>query len=138
MSLKQPRSDAPLSVGMLLYVLECEPANGHPTFYIGVSYALNNRLAQHTSNRGSQWTRLHKPVRVAECRMNATLQMEREVTLHYMRTVPGGWRQVRGGPWSKALMKRPPRELRDVPGTYAEALTADTSQADEPVGVLQV
>ena len=74
MSLKQPRSDAPLSVGMLLYVLECEPANGHhPTYYIGVSYSLNNRLAQHTSNRGSQWTRLHKPVRVAECRMNATL-----------------------------------------------------------------
>ena len=133
---KQPRSDAPLSVGMLLYVLECEPVNGHPTFYIGVSYCLNNRLAQHTSNRGSQWTRLHKPVRVAECRMNATLQMEREVTLHYMRKY--GWRQVRGGPWSKAFMKRPPKELRDVPGTYAEALTADAAESKQPVSILQV
>ena len=68
--------------------------------------------------------------------MNATLQMEREVTLHYMRKY--GWRQVRGGPWSKAVMKRPPRELRDAPGTYAEALTADAAESKQPVRVLQV
>ena len=134
---KKVRSDAPLQVAMLLYVLECEPVNNKPTFYIGVSYCLNNRLSQHTSNRGSQWTRLHKPVRIAECRMNATLQMEREVTLHYMRKY--GWRQVRGGPWSKAFMKRPPRELRDAPGSYVEAAkSAGAAESKQPVSILQV
>ena len=89
--------------------------------------------------------------------MNATLALEKKITLEYMQKY--GWRHVRGGPYSKPFMRRPPKELRDVPdpnpkadnvvrrekhvshwgsSTYAEALTADTSQADEPVGVLQV
>ena len=124
-----------------------------PTFYIGVSYALNNRIAQHCSGRGSAWVKLHPVVRIAEVRMNATLDLERQITLEYMRR--HGWRHVRGGPYSKPFMRRPPRELRGEDpesvvvraetyvahwgsSTYAEALTADTSQADEPVGVLQV
>ena len=157
MSVKKPRSDAPLQVAMLLYVLECAPVNNKPTWYIGVSYCLNNRVAQHCSGRGSAWVRLHPCVRIAEVRMNATLAMEKEVTLQYM--LKYGWEQVRGGPYSKPFMRRPPKELRDVPdpnpvadnvvradthvahwgsSTFAEAPTADTSQADEPVGVLQV
>ena len=121
---------------MLLYVLECAPVNNKPTWYIGVSYCLNNRVAQHCSGRGSAWVRLHPVKRIAEVRNFATLAMEKEVTLQYM--LKYGWEQVRGGPYSKPFMRRPPKELRDVPSTYAEALTADTSQADEPVGVLQV
>ena len=147
---KKERSDAPLQVSMLLYVLECEPMNGKPTFYVGVSYALNNRIAQHTSGRGSAWVRLHPCVRIADVRMNATLAMEKEVTLDYMRRY--GWEQVRGGPYSKPYMRRPPKELRDDPpevvvrreshvskwGSYAKALTRDASQAEQPICVLQV
>ena len=147
---KSERSDAPLQVSMLLYVLECEPVNNTATWYIGVSYALNNRIAQHCSGRGSAWVRLHPCVRIAEVRMNATLAMEKEVTLDYMRR--HGWEHVRGGPYSKPFMRRPPKELRDDPpdvvvrrethvskwGSYAKALTRDASQADEPVGVLEV
>ena len=92
---KKVRSDAPLVVSMLLYVLECEPMNGKPTFYCGVSYALNNRIAQHASGRGSAWVKLHPVVRIAEVRMNATLALEKKITLEYMRRY--GWEQVRGG-----------------------------------------
>ena len=138
---------------MLLYVLECAPVNKKPTWYIGVSYCLNNRVAQHCSGRGSAWVRLHPCVRLAEVRMNATLEMEKRVTLEYM--LKYGWEQVRGGPYSKPFMRRPPKELRDDPppqaevvvrrethvsrwGSYAKALTRDASQADEPVGILEV
>ena len=108
---KKPRSDAPLSVGMLLYVLECAPtkSGGPATWYIGVSYALNNRIAQHASGRGSAWTRIHPVVRVAEVRMNATLQLERDVTLGYMRKY--GWENVRGGPYSSPNLPRAPKAL---------------------------
>ncbi len=149
---KKERSDAPLQVSMLLYVLECEPIDDKPTWYIGVSYALNNRIAQHTSGRGSAWVKLHPVVRIAEVRMNASLEMERQATLDYMRRY--GWEHVRGGPYSKPFMRRPPKELRDdLPPqaevvvrreshvsqcSYAKALTRVASQADEPVGVLEV
>ena len=138
---------------MLLYVLECEAVDSKPTWYIGVSYCLNNRIAQHCSGRGSAWVRLHPCVRIAEVRMNATLAMEKQVTLEYMRR--HGWEQVRGGPYSKPFMRRPPKELRYDPppqaevvvrrethvsrwGSYAKALTRDTAESKEPVGVLQV
>ena len=111
MSSKKPRSDAPLSVGMLLYVLECSPtkSGGPATWYIGVSYALNNRIAQHASGRGSAWTRIHPVVRIAEVRMNASLQLERDVTLQYMRRY--GWEHVRGGPYSSPILPRAPKAL---------------------------
>ena len=138
---------------MLLYVLQCEPVNNKATWYIGVSYALNNRVAQHCSGRGSAWVRLHPCVRIAEVRMNATLAMEKEVTLDYMRRY--GWELVRGGPFSKPFMRRPPKELReDQPpqaevvvrrethvsrwGSYAKALTRDAAESKQPVGVLEV
>ena len=71
-----------------------------------------------------------------------------------------GGEQVRGGPFSKPYMRRPPKELRDVPAlnpkadnvvraethvaiwgssTYAEAAkSADAAETKEPIGVLQV
>jgi predicted GIY-YIG superfamily endonuclease len=108
---KAVRSDAPLSVGMLLYVLELVPTekNGPSNWYIGVSYALNNRIAQHASGRGSAWTRLHPVVRVAEVHMNASLVLERQVTLQYMRR--HGWQHVRGGPYSSPHLPRAPKAL---------------------------
>jgi predicted GIY-YIG superfamily endonuclease len=111
MSSKKPRSDAPLSIGMLLYVLECSPtkSGGPSNWYIGVSYALNNRIAQHASGRGSAWTRIHPVVRIAEVRMSATLQLERDVTLGYMRKY--GWENVRGGPYSSPNLPRAPKAL---------------------------
>ena len=96
---------------MLLYVLQCAPtkSGGPATWYIGVSYALNNRIAQHASGRGSAWTRIHPVVRIAEVRMNATLQLERDVTLQYMRRY--GWQNVRGGPYSSPNLPRAPKAL---------------------------
>ena len=108
---KAPQSDAPLLVSMLLYVLRLEPSeqNGPSNWYVGVSYCLNNRIAQHTSGRGSAWTRMHPVVEIAEVRMNATLTMERELTLSYMRRY--GWEQVRGGPYSNPDLPRAPKAL---------------------------
>jgi hypothetical protein len=48
-------------------------------------------------------------VRIAEVRMSATLQLERDVTLQYMRKY--GWENVRGGPYSSPNLPRAPKAL---------------------------
>ena len=61
---------------------------------------------------------------------------------------------MRGGPYSKPFMRRPPKEMRDVPdnvvreethvahwgpSTYAEAAkSADAAETKEPVRVLEM
>ena len=89
---------------ILLYVLELE----HGKFYVGVTQNLNIRYYQHYSGFGAKWTRLHKPVRILQV-MPGGEAKEREVTLKLMRE--HGWENVRGGPWCKVDMKRPPEAL---------------------------
>jgi len=85
-----------------VYVLELEQGN----YYVGITYSLNVRLAQHWSGSGAKWTRLHRPIRVVEVLYPATVLDENETTKKYMEQY--GYDRVRGGVYNKPNMKYVP------------------------------
>jgi predicted GIY-YIG superfamily endonuclease len=86
----------PLVINSLIYVLECEEGK----YYIGITYNLNLRLAQHLSGSGAKWTRLYKPKRVVEIiHSGCSLALENETTQRYITLY--GRENVRGGSWCK-------------------------------------
>lgn len=91
-----------LIVSPLTYALELEEGK----YYVGITYNLNLRVAQHYCGSGSKWTRLYKPKRIINVMVG---NRERDTTLELMREK--GWQNVRGGPWCKADLKHPPKCL---------------------------
>ena len=92
-----------ICVPRLTYALELR--NGK--FYVGITYNLNQRIAEHTQGDGAKWTRLHKPTgRILAVRVG---DFEKELTLEFMRNK--GWKNVRGGGWTKVDMYSAPHEL---------------------------
>lgn len=81
-----------LTIQSLIYVLELED----DCWYIGKTFHLNMRWAQHVSCQGAKWTKMHKPLRIARVLLNAS---ENEVTKDYM--VLFGSDKVRGGSWTR-------------------------------------
>lgn len=88
-----------LSVFPIIYILECE--NG--MYYIGITYNLNLRLAQHFSGLGSVITKTHKPISVYKIIYKGDELIE---TLNMMREF--GYERVRGSYWSKLEIKNNP------------------------------
>jgi putative endonuclease len=78
-----------------VYVLSLE--NGG--FYIGSSYTLNQRLAQHWGGTGAKWTRLHKPIEVVEVIYPAMKTTENDTTKKYIEKY--GAELVKGGSWCR-------------------------------------
>ena len=77
------------------YVLELEGNK----FYCGISQHVCKRIGDHILNKGSKWTKLHKPVRVLETCIITDPDpkvWEKSRTLQLMDKY--GWRNVRGGP----------------------------------------
>ena len=93
-----------LLVSRMTYVLQL--ADGK--FYVGMTYNLNQRYAEHIQGRGAKWTRLHRPVRILSVEVG---DLEYEVTLRLMREK--GWQNVRGSKYCKIDMTAPPPELLD-------------------------
>ena len=86
----------PILVAPMIYVLELED----DCFYVGITYNLNLRIAQHLSGTGAGWTKMHKPVKIVEVfHDGCTRQMEDEVTKRYVEIY--GAENVRGGSWCK-------------------------------------
>lgn len=50
----------PIVVFPVVYVLKLED----DCYYVGITMNLNQRLAQHWTDLGAKWTKLHKPVEV--------------------------------------------------------------------------
>jgi predicted GIY-YIG superfamily endonuclease len=99
-----------------VYVLLCESDN----VYVGYTKNLAKRLGSHFDNEGgSEWTRLYPPVRVMEIQECIGKDMERELTLKYMRT--HGYEKVRGAGWTSTYLNGPPAELRALPQSGAPA-----------------
>lgn len=79
----------------------------HNKFYVGITYNVNQRIAEHMQGHGARWTRLHKPtgnilsVQIGDEERNTTLKLMREK----------GWQNVRGSVWTKIEMSYPPHEL---------------------------
>ena len=86
----------PVLVAPMIYVLELED----DCFYVGITFNLNLRIAQHLSGTGAQWTKMHKPVKIVEVFYDGcTRQKEDEVTKRYVEIY--GAECVRGGSWTK-------------------------------------
>lgn len=86
----------------LVYVLELE----NERYYVGITYNLNLRLAQHWAGEGAVWTRSHPPLKLLEVHQNRT---EEDVTLDMM--LKYGYERVRGGPWTQMTLKKPPLKM---------------------------
>jgi len=86
----------PILVAPMIYVLELED----DCFYVGISFNLNLRIAQHLSGVGALWTKMHKPIKIVEVFYDGcTRQKEDEVTKKYVDIY--GAECVRGGSYCK-------------------------------------
>lgn len=86
----------PILVAPMIYVLELED----DCFYVGITFNLNLRIAQHLSGTGAGWTKMHRPVKIVEVfHDGCTRQMEDEITKRYVDIY--GAENVRGGSWTK-------------------------------------
>lgn len=74
-----------------IYTLQLEDGK----YYVGRSYNVPKRLAQHYGGEGSVWTKKYKPIRLYEVFLNKTKFDEDKYTLMYMSIF--GVENVRGG-----------------------------------------
>lgn len=77
----------------------------HDCWYCGITYNLNMRIAQHIESKGAYWTKIHKVIKIKKVFYPASLELERQMTLKYMRKY--GWNKVRGGPWCQYNLVKP-------------------------------
>jgi predicted GIY-YIG superfamily endonuclease len=88
---------APNATDIYLYVLALEGG----CYYVGLTTDVNRRMDQHFSEVGSEWTKLHKPLRRIHCINTGTQDgrkaesLEDEVTISLMMT--HSIEKVRGG-----------------------------------------
>jgi len=86
----------PVLVSPALYVLRLENDN----YYVGMSYNLNFRFAQHWQGKGAKWTKLHKPLEVIRIIYPALEEnIENKITLEYIALY--GADRVKGGSYCK-------------------------------------
>ncbi len=82
-----------------LYVLECKSNK----YYVGTtSRKLNDRIEEHFSNYGSEWTKKYKPIKVIESYDISDGAEEDICTKKYMQKF--GINNVRGGSYSKIIL----------------------------------
>ena len=67
--------DQSLVLKPCVYILELEDE----CWYVGITLNLNVRLGQHWAGQGSNWTKLHKPLRLVEVLYPGTQMLENDV-----------------------------------------------------------
>lgn len=95
------REETPIIVKPIQYALELEDNK----YYIGTTYNLNIRYAQHCSGNGARWTSVHKPIKICEI---SFMESEKDMTLRYMSQY--GYLNVRGYCWCQTTLKTNPLE----------------------------
>lgn len=78
-----------------VYVLRCQGGK----YYVGKSENLHERVEDHIHGKGSEWTRIYKPIELIEIVENATAYTEDQVTKRYMNVY--GINNVRGGSYTQ-------------------------------------
>lgn len=81
----------------------------HNKYYIGKTNNLEKRIYQHFSNKGSQWTKRHAPLRVLKVIPDCQPEDEDKYTLIYMRRF--GIRNVRGGSFSEIYFSNTTKKI---------------------------
>lgn len=77
------------------YILELS----NNCWYIGKSTKINSRIRDHFSGNGSEWTKLHKPIKVTAVLLG---DCEKEILIKFM--LKYGWKNVRGYCWSQTII----------------------------------
>jgi predicted GIY-YIG superfamily endonuclease len=83
---------------MIIYILEL--ANNK--YYVGKSANIEHRVLQHCHGEGSEWTRLHKPIRLIKNILTNDAMDEDKYTKKYM--LKHGIENVRGGSYSQITL----------------------------------
>ncbi len=84
-----------MTIHPCVYVLKLEQDN----WYVGITYNLNLRMAQHWTGQGAKWTQLHKPISIEAVHYPASKEMENRITTEYMEKYGGD--KVRGGSYCR-------------------------------------
>lgn len=79
-------------------------------FYVGYTQNVARRMGEHFSGQGAEWTKVHRPVAVAEV-VEGLQADERTKTLEYMRK--HGWARTCGYCWTSRVLRSPPKEMTD-------------------------
>jgi len=84
-----------LAISPCVYILKLED----DCWYVGITYNLNIRMAQHWTSNGAKWTKLHKPISIEGVIYPASTEIENQKTLELMEKY--GKEKVRGGNYCK-------------------------------------
>ena len=86
-----------VDIQYFVYELELEGIGigSEPYHYIGITQNLNQRWTQHILGKGSEWTKLHKPVKITNFWTNGTPELENKKTYELINKY--GIDKVRGG-----------------------------------------
>lgn len=87
-----------MQIKIITYALALE----NRKFYVGKTWNLNLRYAQHLYGQGAGWTKIHKPISIMEVWHG---DHEKELCLEYMKNY--GYENVRGAGWCQTIIKRP-------------------------------
>lgn len=87
--------DNPILVKPLVYHLKLEDE----CHYVGITYNLNQRYAQHLGGNGAKWTQLHKPIDVQKVWIDGSEELENKITLELIEKY--GKEKVRGGKYTQ-------------------------------------
>ncbi len=81
-----------------LYILQLEEGK----YYVGKTDNLSHRYEQHKNGRGSEWTKLYKPIEILETRPIKSRDDETNTTKELMRKY--GVENVRGGAYCQVKL----------------------------------
>ena len=104
--------DQSITIKPLVYHLKLE----EDKHYVGITYNLNQRYAQHISGDGAKWTKLHKPMDVEQVWMEGSEELENQITLQLMDVY--GRDNVRGGKFTKIILDK-----KEIPSEENDPLT---------------
>jgi hypothetical protein len=76
-------------------------------YYIGRTSNFMQRMNDHFTGSGSEYTKKYKPIKIIEVTEETNLTDERDKTLEYMRIY--GYEKVRGYTWCRETLKKFPK-----------------------------
>ena len=83
------------------YVIKCEDG----CYYVGKTDRLvQQRYAQHVAGKGSEWTKLHKPIKLLKYQNNSNIWLEDQWTKECVAKY--GIDKVRGGSYSNTILSK--------------------------------
>ena len=91
-----------------VYVLRLEQSK----YYVGFTTKIQKRMKKHFGGKGAKWTRKYRPVSIIETINNVSKDMEKELTLKYMRKY--GYQNVRGYAWTSSYDIAQPEALKTI------------------------